>query len=174
MATLCNCAGHYIFALWFLFLFFLTWSQRSEIGCLLYFHTWCGLSANIECRSEMCCTWLVENTGCKKSPSGHVPITQLYRAISSQLRHVSTIGKNLLSSNISSSCPYNMVNLWPTSGWDRFVSLGHPYKFQRVSCLGSVTARHSCIGRQPNCGVQQRAPPIFGRAAITLGIGPHF
>jgi len=23
------------------------------------------------------------------------------------------------------------------------------------------------------CGVEQRAPPIFGRAAITLGIGPH-
>jgi len=23
------------------------------------------------------------------------------------------------------------------------------------------------------CGIQQRAPPIFGRAAITLGIGPH-
>ena len=23
-------------------------------------------------------------------------------------------------------------------------------------------------------GVEQRAPPIFGRAAITLGIGPHF
>jgi len=24
------------------------------------------------------------------------------------------------------------------------------------------------------CGVEQRAPPIFGRVAITLGIGPHF
>ena len=24
------------------------------------------------------------------------------------------------------------------------------------------------------CGVEQRAPTIFGRAAITLGIGPHF
>jgi len=23
------------------------------------------------------------------------------------------------------------------------------------------------------CGVEQRAPPIFGRAAITLGTGPH-
>ena len=23
------------------------------------------------------------------------------------------------------------------------------------------------------CGVEQRAPPIFGSAAITLGIGPH-
>jgi len=29
-------------------------------------HTWCGLSANLECRSEMCCTWLAENTGRKK------------------------------------------------------------------------------------------------------------
>ena len=28
-------------------------------------------------------------------------------------------------------------------------------------------------GRQPNCGVEHRAPPIIGRAAITLGIGPH-
>ena len=50
--------------------------------------------------------------------------------------------------------------------------LGHPCKFQQASRLGSVTARH-CIGRQPNCGVEQRAPPIFGRAAITLGVGPH-
>ena len=24
------------------------------------------------------------------------------------------------------------------------------------------------------CGVERRAPSIFGRAAITLGIGPHF
>jgi len=34
--------------------FFLAYSQRSEIGCLQYFHTWCGLSANLECRYEMC------------------------------------------------------------------------------------------------------------------------
>ena len=37
-------------------------------------------------------------------------IAQLSRAISSQLRHLSTIGKNLLSSNTSSTCPVNMVN----------------------------------------------------------------
>ena len=24
------------------------------------------------------------------------------------------------------------------------------------------------------CDVEQRKPPVFGRAAITLGIGPHF
>jgi len=37
-------------------------------------------------------------------------IAQLCRAISSQLRHISTIGKNLLNSNMSSTCPYSMAN----------------------------------------------------------------
>jgi len=31
------------------------------------------------------------------------------------------------------------------------------------SYIGSVTARHSKTGRESNCGIQQRAPPIFGR-----------
>ena len=31
-----------------------------------------------------------------------------------------------------------------------FFFLGHPCKFQRLSRLGSVTARHSSTGRQPN------------------------
>ena len=67
MAALCNRAGHYIFALWFLsfflsFFFFLFSSpnQRPQIGCLPYFHTWCDPSANLECRSEMCCRQLAE------------------------------------------------------------------------------------------------------------------
>ena len=79
----------------FLLLFyFLAFSQRSEIECLPYFHTWCGLSANLECMSEMCCTWLAENTARKNDAKNrHLgTIPQLCRAISSQLRHVSTIG----------------------------------------------------------------------------------
>jgi len=57
--------------------------------------TRCGLSANLRCRSETCCTRLAENTGRKKVPPNHHrgTITQICRAISSQLRHVSTIGK---------------------------------------------------------------------------------
>jgi len=39
-----------------------------------------------------------------------------------------------------------------------------------LSSISSITARHSSSGRQPKCGVEQRAPPIFGREAITLGI----
>jgi len=42
--------------------------------------------------SEMCCTLLAENTGRKNRHFG--TIAQLCRAVSSQLRHVLTIGKN--------------------------------------------------------------------------------
>jgi len=56
-----------IFILWFLVSsFFLFFShQRQEIGCLPYFHKWCGLSANLGCRSETCCTRIAENAGRK-------------------------------------------------------------------------------------------------------------
>jgi len=55
------------------FLFFLALSQRLQIGCLPYFsfYTWCGPSANLECRSKMYCTRLAGNAGPKNSPSGH-------------------------------------------------------------------------------------------------------
>jgi len=63
----------------------------------------------------MCCTRLAANAGPKKvAKSRHLgTIPQICRAISSQLRHVLTIGKNFLSSNISPTCPHNMVNFGP-------------------------------------------------------------
>jgi len=80
--------------------------------------------------------------------------------------------KNLLNSKISpTSLQYG--ELLPTNGWDILASLGHPSKFQRVSHLGSATARHSSSGRHPNFAALNTASPIFGRAAITLGIGQH-
>jgi len=90
-------------------------SAAADWICLPYFHTWCGPSANLECRSETCCTRLAANAGPKKvSKNCHLgSIAQLCRAISSQLRPVLTIGKNFLSSNISSRCPHNMVNFGP-------------------------------------------------------------
>jgi len=173
MAALWNRAGHYIFALWFLSFsllsFFLSWSQWLQIGCLPYFYTWCGPSVNLECRSEMCCTRLAGNVGPKKLPKiRHLgTIAQLCRAISLQLRHVSTIRRKLVKQQYLPHMPLQYGELRPTSSWDHFVSLGHPSKFQRVSHLGSVTA-------QPHCSAEQLVPPVFGTVAITLGIGPHF
>jgi len=51
--------------------------------------------------------------------------------------------------------------LRPTNGWDRFGSLGHPCKFQRVSRLGSVTARHSSSGRRPNFAALNRGRCLY-------------
>ena len=40
-------------------------------------------------------------------------IAQFCRAMSSQLRHLSTIGKNVVNSNMSSTCLHNMANFGP-------------------------------------------------------------
>ena len=101
MVAICNRADHYIFALLFLSsIFFYSSPNLSGRRLDIYhtsFHTWCGLSANLECRSEMCCTRLAGNTGRKNDAKNrHLrTIAQLCRAISSQLRHASTIGKKL-------------------------------------------------------------------------------
>jgi len=50
--------------------FFLSSSNLSGLR-LDVFHTWCGPSANLEYRYEMCCTRLAGNTGRKKSPFWH-------------------------------------------------------------------------------------------------------
>ena len=68
-------------------------------------------------------------------------IAQLCRAIYSQIKHVSTIGKNLLNGNICSICLYNMVNFSPVTAEILLASLGHPSKFQRVRVLASLLQR---------------------------------
>ena len=69
--------------------------------------------------------------------------------------------KNLLSSNISSTCPHNMVNCVPLAAEIVSLVLGHPCKFQRVWRLGSVTARHSSSGRQPNFAALNRGRHLY-------------
>jgi len=104
MAAVRSRCGHYIFALWFLSSIF--FYSSPNLSCR------CGLSASLERRSETCCTRLAENTGCKKSPkSRHLgTVPQICRAISSQLRHVSTIGKKKLVKQ-----PY-LLNMSPQYG----------------------------------------------------------
>jgi len=138
MVALCSRCGHYIFILWFL----LSSSQQSQIGCLPYFYTWCGLSANLGCRSETCCTRLDENTGRKisqnNSPSAHH--LTICRAIFSQIMQISTIGKNL-SSNISPTCSHNMVNFGPLATEIGSLVWGTPANFNVFRVLASLLQR---------------------------------
>jgi len=71
------------------------------------------ISANLICRSETCCTRLAGNAGRKKVAKNHRlgTIAQLCRTVSSQLiARTDNRKKNLLSSDMSSICPNNMVN----------------------------------------------------------------
>jgi len=70
-------------------------SAVTEWMSIPYFYTRCGRRANLECRSELCCTRLVGNTGRKNDTKTHHlrTIAQLCQAESS---HVLTIGKKLV------------------------------------------------------------------------------
>ena len=68
-------------------------------------------------------------------------IAQLCRAISSQLRHVSISGRNLLSSNISSTCPHNMVNFGLLAADIISLVWGTPANFNGFRVLASLLQR---------------------------------
>jgi len=78
----------------------------------------------------------------KKSPkikNHHLgTIAQLCRAILSQLRHESTIEKNLLSSNISSRCPHNVVNFDPLTAEIGSGVWGTPANFNWFCVLAAL------------------------------------
>ena len=112
-----------------------------------YFHTWCGLSVNLRCRYETCCMWLAEiqtQKSRQKSPSGHHSTTLSGYIFATKAR-IDNQKKKLVKQQylLHMSSQYGER---PTNSWDRLTSLGHPCKFQLVSRLGSVTARHLVVG----------------------------
>jgi len=84
--------------------------------------------------------WLAENIGCKKSQQNrHLgTIAHICRAISLQLRHVSTIGKNLLNSNISSTRPHDIENFGPQAAEIDPVVWGTPANFNGFRVLAAL------------------------------------
>ena len=152
----------YIFILWFLLLF----SSPNLSGRRLdVYHTSTHGVALVR--------WKYSTQKiAKKSPSGHNPTT-LSGYIFATKAYVDNRKKKLVKQQYLLHMSSWYGELRPTNGWDPLESLGHPSKFQRVSRLGSVTARHSSIGHQPNFAALSRGRHLFGRAAITLGIGPH-
>ena len=100
------------------------------------------LSANLECMSEMCCMRLDQNTGCKKLPSGHHCTTSLGHIFASKACIDNQ--KHLLNSNISFTCPRNMVNFGPLTAEICWRVWGTPANFNRFHVLASLLhRRHS-------------------------------
>jgi len=107
----------------------------------------------------MCLTWLTANAGPKKvAKNRHLgTIAQLCRTISLQLRHVSTIGKkNLLSSNISSTCPHNMVNFGPLAAEKVSLVWGSPGNFNGFRILASLLHGIPVVGVSQTASLNRR------------------
>ena len=135
----------------FLLSFFLAYSQRSEIGCEPYFYTWCGLSAMLECRSEVCCTRLAGNAGRKNDAknrhlrSAHHRKTLLGCIFATK----ACIDNRKISLNLLHKS-HKMANFCPLTAEIGLPVWATPSKFQRISRVGFVTAVMSLNGSQPN------------------------
>jgi len=92
----------------------------------------------------------------KKSPKiRHLnTIAQLCRAIS-------TIGKKLLNSNTSPTCPYNMVNFDPLAAEIVSLVFGTPANVNGFRVLAALLHGTQLWASTKLCGVEQRAPPIY-------------
>ena len=113
----------------------------------------------------MCCMRLAGNTGCKHDAKNlHLrTIAQLCRSMSSQLKHVSTIGKSLLSSNIFPTCPYNMVNFGPLAAENISLVWGTPANFNEFRILAALLYSTLLVG------VSQTAALNRGRHLYSAG-----
>ena len=114
----------------------------------------------------MCCTRLAANTGCKKfAKNRHLDtISQLYRAIYSQLMHASTLRKKiLLSSNISPTCTHNMMNFGPLAADIVSLVWGTPGNFNGFRVLTALLHGTLVVG------VSQTAALNRGRHLYSAG-----
>ena len=73
-------------------------------------------------------------------------IAQVCRAISSQLRHISTIGKNVFNSNTSSTCPDNTVNFGPLVAEIGLPVWGTPANFNGFRVLAALLHGAPVVG----------------------------
>jgi len=112
--------------------------------------------------SETCCARLAENTARKKSPkSRHLgTIAQSLSGYIFATKACIDNRKKTCLAAISPPRPHDMLNFGPLAA-EMLASLGHSCKFQRISRLGSVTARHSSIGRQPNFAALNKGRHLY-------------
>jgi len=104
-------------------------------------------------------------------------IAHLFRAISSQLRQASTIGKkNLLSSNMSSRCPHNILNFGPLAAEICLPVWGTPANFNGFRDLAALqlTARQSSSERQPNFAALNRGRHLCSAGKLRWALAHSF
>jgi len=96
----------------------------------------------------------------KNSPSGHHR-TNLSGYIFGTKVHIDNRKIKLIKQQCLPRMSSQYGELQPTSAWDLLASFEHSSSFHRVSRLGSVTARPSSSGRQPNFAALNRGRQLY-------------
>jgi len=74
---------------------------------------------------------------------------------------------------MSSRCSHNMVNFGPLAAEIGLQVWGTPANFNGFCLLAALLHGSQLVSVSQTLRVEQRAPPMFGRATITLGILAH-
>jgi len=109
-------------------------------------HTMCGSMVDIQLPTAR---WIYRTQKSRqKSPSVHHRscTTVSGYIFASQLRHVSTIGKNLLSISMSCRCPHNMVNFGPLAAEIGLPVWGTPANFNGFRVLAALLHGSQLVG----------------------------
>ena len=107
-----------------------------------------GLSTNLGCRSEMCCTRhaaVQDAKVAKNSPSTHHRTT-LSGYIFTAKALIDNRKKNLLNSSISPTCLHNMANYGLLAAEIRWRVLGTPANFSGFLVLGALLHGSLVVG----------------------------
>jgi len=159
--------GHYIFALWFFLLSFS--SPNLSRRRLDVYHTsthGVALVRTYGAGPKLVARGLLKMQDAKKSPKiRHLgTIAQLCRAISSQLRHISTIGKkNSLIISTSCTCRHNMENFVPLAAAIGFGVLAMPANCNGFRVLAALLHGTLVVG------ISQTAALNIGRHLYSAG-----
>ena len=136
MVALCNRCRRYIFALWFLSIYFprLISGAADWMSAILWHMLWpyCEFrmqvwnvlrAARWKCRTQKVAIW---------APSHN------FVGLFATKERIDNRKKNLLSSNISSTCPHNMVNFGPLAAEICWRVWGTPANFNRFRILAAL------------------------------------
>jgi len=110
---------------------------------LLGYTSWCGPSANLECRSEVCCTAARWKCTTQKDRQKFAIWAPLHNFVGLYVRNEGTYWqseKNFLNSNIS-ICPHSMVNFGLLTAEICWRVWGIPANFNAFRVLASLLQR---------------------------------
>jgi len=74
---------------------------------------------------------------------------------------------------MSFTCSHNIMNFGPLAAEIGPIVWGSPANFNGFRVLAALLHDTPVLASAKLCGVEHKAPPTLGRAAITLGIGAH-